>query len=56
VHCFYSHAMGEQLALRHRTLTAIRGAIVAREIMPFYQPIVRASDYQPVGMEAWCAG
>ena len=52
VHCFYSHAMGEQLALRHRTLTAIRGAIVAREIMPFYQPIVRASDYQPVGLEA----
>jgi diguanylate cyclase (GGDEF)-like protein len=52
VHCFYSHAMGEQLALRHRTLTAIRGAIVAREIVPFYQPIVRASDYQPVGMEA----
>jgi diguanylate cyclase (GGDEF)-like protein len=52
MHCFYSHAMGEQLALRHRTLTAIRGAIVAREIMPFYQPIVRASDYQPVGMEA----
>jgi diguanylate cyclase (GGDEF)-like protein len=52
VHCFYSHAMGEQLALRHRTLTAIRGAVVAREIMPFYQPIVRASDYQPVGMEA----
>lgn len=52
VHCFYSHAMGEQLALRHRTLSAIRGAVVAREIKPFYQPIVRASDYQPVGMEA----
>ena len=52
VHCFYSHAMGEQLALRHRTLTAIRGAILAREIVPFYQPIVRASDYRPVGMEA----
>ena len=52
VHCFYSHAMGEQLALRHQTLTAIRGAIVAREIVPFYQPIVRASDYQPVAMEA----
>ena len=52
VHCFYGHAMGEQLALRHRTLTAIRGAIVAREIMPFYQPIVRASDFRPVGMEA----
>ncbi|HUE46042.1 MAG TPA: EAL domain-containing protein [Aestuariivirgaceae bacterium] len=52
VHCFYSHAMGEQLALRHRTLSAIRGAVVAREIMPFYQPIVRASDYQPVGLEA----
>lgn len=52
VHCFYGHAMGEQLALRHRTLTAIRGAIVAREIMPFYQPIVRASDFAPVGMEA----
>lgn len=52
VHCFYSHSMGEQLALRHRTLSAIRGAVVAREIMPFYQPIVRASDYQPVGMEA----
>jgi diguanylate cyclase (GGDEF)-like protein len=51
-HCFYSHAMGEQLALRHQTLTAIRGAIVAREIMPFYQPIVRASDHRPVGMEA----
>jgi diguanylate cyclase (GGDEF)-like protein len=52
VHRFYSHAMGEQLALRHRTLSAIRGAVVAREIMPFYQPIVRASDFQPVGMEA----
>ena len=52
VHCFYSHAMGEQLALRHRTLSAIRGAVVAREIVPFYQPIVRASDFQPVGMEA----
>ena len=52
VHCFYNHAMGEQLALRHRTLTAIRGAILAREIMPFYQPIVRASDHTPVGMEA----
>jgi diguanylate cyclase (GGDEF)-like protein len=52
VHCFYSHAMGEQLALRHRTLSAIRGAVVSRQIMPFYQPIVRASDYRPVGMEA----
>jgi diguanylate cyclase (GGDEF)-like protein len=52
VHRFYSHAMGEQLELRHRTLSAIRGAVVAREIVPFYQPIVRASDYQPVGMEA----
>jgi diguanylate cyclase (GGDEF)-like protein len=52
VHRFYSHAMGDQLALRHRTLSAIRGAIVAREIMPFYQPIVRAIDHQPVGMEA----
>jgi diguanylate cyclase (GGDEF)-like protein len=52
VHCFYSHSMGEELALRHRTLTAIRGAIIRREIMPFYQPIVRACNCEPVGLEA----
>jgi diguanylate cyclase (GGDEF)-like protein len=52
VHCYYNHAMGEELALRHRTLTAIRGAILRREIIPFYQPIVRACDYEPVGLEA----
>lgn len=58
-HHLYDPTMGEELALTRRTLTALRGAIANREIVPFYQPIVRASDRRPVALEAlvrWARG
>jgi len=49
---FYENAMGEQIRARHTSILAIRTAVASREVMPFYQPIMRASDFSLAGFEA----
>ncbi|MGE0212222.1 MAG: putative bifunctional diguanylate cyclase/phosphodiesterase [Parvibaculaceae bacterium] len=51
-HCFYENAMGEQIRQRHTSILAIRNAVASREVMPFYQPIMRANDFSLAGFEA----
>lgn len=49
---FFEDAMGEQIRQRHVAISAIRGAVASRELVPFYQPIMRASDFSLSGFEA----
>jgi len=51
-HSFFEEAMGEQIRQRHIAISAIRGAVASRELMPFYQPIMRANDFTLAGFEA----
>jgi EAL domain-containing protein (putative c-di-GMP-specific phosphodiesterase class I) len=44
--------MGELIKQRHDALSAMRGAVADREVVPFYQPIVRASDFTLAAFEA----
>jgi sensor c-di-GMP phosphodiesterase-like protein len=49
---FYTRAMAMELTDRLKVETRLGDAIEAGEVVPWYQPIVRASDGACVGLEA----